>query len=263
MKKINKNTKKRIPTTKNVKKKRARTENYSVYLYRVLKQVQPGLSISSRAMSIMDSFMVHMKDHIAAEAGRLVRYTRRSTLTARDLMFAARLLLPGGLGLHAVGEGNKAIRSFMGSNVRTHIIGPSAAGHILTLETTSDPEAPSTSGNKGEVTSRHSDPSGSIELDDAAGTSMMEFSTTISTNDTTSSEPRTLPCSIESEDLNLRILEYSSTTGMDSSSLSKPRAPPCSRRSEGLPSTSGTVVPSSPSDAAASNSTGLKLCNIM
>uniref|UniRef100_A0A914SKJ1 Histone H2A/H2B/H3 domain-containing protein n=1 Tax=Parascaris equorum TaxID=6256 RepID=A0A914SKJ1_PAREQ len=40
------------------KKRRAhRKESYSVYVYRVLKQVHPDTGISSKAMSIMNSFV--------------------------------------------------------------------------------------------------------------------------------------------------------------------------------------------------------------
>ena len=37
------------------KKKRRRRESYSIYIYKVLKQVHPDTGISSKAMSIMNS----------------------------------------------------------------------------------------------------------------------------------------------------------------------------------------------------------------
>ena len=37
--------------------KRRRTETFSVYIYRVLKQVHPETGISKRSMSIMNSFI--------------------------------------------------------------------------------------------------------------------------------------------------------------------------------------------------------------
>jgi len=39
------------------KKKRKRLETYSIYIYKVLKQVHPDTGISSKAMSIMNSFV--------------------------------------------------------------------------------------------------------------------------------------------------------------------------------------------------------------
>jgi histone H2B len=38
------------------KKKRKRKESYAIYIYKVLKQVHPDTGISSKAMSIMNSF---------------------------------------------------------------------------------------------------------------------------------------------------------------------------------------------------------------
>uniref|UniRef100_A0ABI0NVN8 H2B clustered histone 19 n=1 Tax=Bos taurus TaxID=9913 RepID=A0ABI0NVN8_BOVIN len=39
------------------KRKRSRKESYSVYVYKVLKQVHPDTGISSKAMGIMNSFV--------------------------------------------------------------------------------------------------------------------------------------------------------------------------------------------------------------
>ncbi|XP_009705249.1 PREDICTED: histone H2B, gonadal-like, partial [Cariama cristata] len=39
------------------KRKPKRRETYSVYIYKVLKQVHPDTGISSKAMSIMNSFV--------------------------------------------------------------------------------------------------------------------------------------------------------------------------------------------------------------
>uniref|UniRef100_A0A0L8HGE0 Histone H2A/H2B/H3 domain-containing protein n=1 Tax=Octopus bimaculoides TaxID=37653 RepID=A0A0L8HGE0_OCTBM len=39
------------------KYKKKRKESYSIYIYKVLKQFQPNTSISSKAMSIMKSFV--------------------------------------------------------------------------------------------------------------------------------------------------------------------------------------------------------------
>ena len=53
------------------KKKRSkkRTESYSSYIYKVLKQVHPDTGISSKAMSIMNSFINDAFERIAVDAG--------------------------------------------------------------------------------------------------------------------------------------------------------------------------------------------------
>ena len=94
------------------KKKRRRRESYAIYIYKVLKQVHPDTGISSKAMSIMNSFVNDIFERIAAEASRLAHYNRRSTITSREIQTAVRLLLPGELAKHAVSEGTKAVTKY-------------------------------------------------------------------------------------------------------------------------------------------------------
>jgi histone H2B len=102
------------------KKRRRRRESYSIYIYKVLKQVHPDTGISSKAMSIMNSFVNDIFERIAAEASRLAHYNRRSTITSREIQTAVRLLLPGELAKHAVAkhavsEGTKAVTKYTSS----------------------------------------------------------------------------------------------------------------------------------------------------
>uniref|UniRef100_A0A8C5JBW3 Histone H2B n=1 Tax=Junco hyemalis TaxID=40217 RepID=A0A8C5JBW3_JUNHY len=136
------------------KRKRARKESYSIYVYKVLKQVHPDTGISSKAMSIMNSFvndiferiageasrLAHYNkrstitsgisskamgimnsfvndifERIAGEASRLAHYNKRSTITSREIQTAVRLLLPGELAKHAVSEGTKAVTKYTSS----------------------------------------------------------------------------------------------------------------------------------------------------
>ncbi|KAL8582468.1 hypothetical protein ACOMHN_064903 [Nucella lapillus] len=82
------------------KRKRKRKESYAIYIYKVLKQVHPDTGISSKAMSIMNSFVNDIFERIAAEASRLAHYNKRSTITSREIQTAVRLLLPGELAKH-------------------------------------------------------------------------------------------------------------------------------------------------------------------
>ncbi|CAK6439123.1 unnamed protein product, partial [Pipistrellus nathusii] len=56
------------------KRKRSRKESYSIYVCKVLKQVHPDTGISSKAMSIMNSFVNDIFERLAAEASRLAHY---------------------------------------------------------------------------------------------------------------------------------------------------------------------------------------------
>ena len=103
------------------KKKKKRTESYSSYIYKVLKQVHPDTGISSKAMSIMNSFINDAFERIAVEAGKLVRYNKKGTLSSREIQTAVRLILPGELAKHAVSEGTKAVTKCVRS-VRTPLM---------------------------------------------------------------------------------------------------------------------------------------------
>ena len=94
------------------KKRSRRTESYSSYIYKVLKQVHPDTGISKKGMSIMNSFINDIFERIATEAGKLVRYSKQATLSSRAIQSSVRLMLPGALALHAVSEGTKAVTKF-------------------------------------------------------------------------------------------------------------------------------------------------------
>ena len=55
-------------------RKKKRKESYAIYIYKVLKQVHPDTGISSKAMSIMNSFVNDIFERIAAESSRLAHY---------------------------------------------------------------------------------------------------------------------------------------------------------------------------------------------
>ncbi|XP_076274754.1 histone H2B-like [Rhynchophorus ferrugineus] len=97
------------------KKKRKRKESYAIYIYKILKQVDPDTGISNKAMSIMNYFVNDIFERIAAEASRLAHYNKVSTITSREIQTAVRLLLPGELAKHAVSEGTKAVTKYTSS----------------------------------------------------------------------------------------------------------------------------------------------------
>ncbi|DBA77898.1 hypothetical protein WJX79_005692 [Trebouxia sp. C0005] len=87
-------------------------ESYKIYIYKVLKQVHPDTGISSKAMSILNSFIADIFEKIAVETASLARYNKKPTVTSREIQTAVRLILPGELAKHAVSEGTKAVTKF-------------------------------------------------------------------------------------------------------------------------------------------------------
>jgi histone H2B len=98
------------------KRSKKRIESWSTYIYRVLKQVHPDTGISKKGMSIMNSFINDIFDRIASEAGRLTTFSKKATLSSREIQTAVRLMLPGELAKHAVSEGTKAVTKFSSSS---------------------------------------------------------------------------------------------------------------------------------------------------
>lgn len=97
---------------KKKKKQRRRRESYGLYIFKVLKQVHPDMGISSKAMGILNSFVNDIFERIASEASRLAQYSKKSTLSSREVQTAVKLLLPGELSKHAISEGTKAVSKY-------------------------------------------------------------------------------------------------------------------------------------------------------
>ena len=97
-------------STRTYKKKR--TETFNLYIFKVLKQVHPDIGMSKRAMNVMNGFVHDTFDRIANEAGNIVKYNKRSTMDARAVQCACKLVLPGELAKHAETEANKAVHKY-------------------------------------------------------------------------------------------------------------------------------------------------------
>mmetsp|Transcript_18264 Transcript_18264/g.28379 ORF Transcript_18264/g.28379 Transcript_18264/m.28379 type:complete len:103 (+) Transcript_18264:5077-5385(+) len=95
--------------------KKKRVESYSIYIYRVLRQVHRQIGVSSKAMSIMNSFVADLFESIIHESSKLAHYNKSKTLTAREIQTAIRLLIPGELAKHSIAEGTKAISKYKSS----------------------------------------------------------------------------------------------------------------------------------------------------
>ena len=81
---------------------KARKETYSSYIYKVLKQTHPDTGISQKSMSILNSFVNDIFERIATEASKLAAYNKKSTISAREIQTAVRLILPGELAKHCL-----------------------------------------------------------------------------------------------------------------------------------------------------------------
>lgn len=94
------------------KRRKRRVESDCSYIFKVLKQVHPEIGMSNKGMATMESYVADVRGRIMLEANRLVRYNGKTTLGAREIQTAARLVIPGELGKHAISEGTKAVTKF-------------------------------------------------------------------------------------------------------------------------------------------------------
>ena len=97
-------------------RKRKPVESYQSYIQKVLTEVHPDTKISNKGMLVMNAFAQDIFDRIATEAGKIVRYNKRGTLSSREVQTAVRLIVPGELAKHAVSEGTKAVTKYTSSS---------------------------------------------------------------------------------------------------------------------------------------------------
>ncbi|KAL0581701.1 hypothetical protein V5O48_000283 [Marasmius crinis-equi] len=100
------------------KRKKSRKETYSSYIYKVLKQVHPDTGISNKAMAILNSFVNDIFERIATEASKLATYSKKSTISSREIQTSVRLILPGELAKHAISEGTKSVTKYSSAGAK-------------------------------------------------------------------------------------------------------------------------------------------------
>ena len=93
--------------------KKSKPENFRLYINRVLKKVYPDVSISSGAAGVVNGLIFDMLQRISADAGKVVAFNKKSTMTARELEAAVTMVLPGALAHQATYEAKKAVTTFI------------------------------------------------------------------------------------------------------------------------------------------------------
>ena len=94
------------------KSKEPNQECYQSYIHRVLKQINPDMGISSKAINQVNGVLVHQMNKFIDLSANVARTGKKSTLAARHVQAATNVLLPFELATHAVSEGTKAVAKF-------------------------------------------------------------------------------------------------------------------------------------------------------
>ena len=97
------------------RRKKHNTDLLSIYIFKVLKSLNNDVSITKKAMSVMNSLLLDIFDKLATESRRLVKYNKTCTLGSREIQTSVRLLIPGELSKHAMTEGAKALAKLKGA----------------------------------------------------------------------------------------------------------------------------------------------------
>lgn len=106
------------------KKPKINDSNFKLYIHKVLKQVRKKnelLTISKKAMIIVNDFMIDVFQRIAGEASKLARMdksrngNKNSILSSHHIQTAVHFHLPGELWKHAKSEGTKAVQKYWDS----------------------------------------------------------------------------------------------------------------------------------------------------
>jgi len=96
-------------------KKKLANESYRIYVYKVMKDMHPELSISSEAMSVLNDFVKDMFSRLARKSSENAKDCGKNTMSAHEVKAATLMLLTGQLGQHAACEGAKAVEKFSSS----------------------------------------------------------------------------------------------------------------------------------------------------
>ncbi len=112
---VKKITKKRNNSFNQTIRRKKRKESFSLYIYKVLKEIcisKEAKGINKKAMNIMNSMVHDIFEQITQQASQLLRYTKKRTLTYKEVETCVKLLFPLDLAQHAIQEGRKAIEKF-------------------------------------------------------------------------------------------------------------------------------------------------------
>ena len=104
-------TKSTKKATKTTKRSARRKTSFASYISKVLKNASPKtkLTLSGKAVRILNSLVLDQFDRIATEAASLARSAKKSTLGSREAQAAIRVLFPAELAKHALAEGTRAV----------------------------------------------------------------------------------------------------------------------------------------------------------
>jgi histone H2B len=91
------------------KRKKHKSQGFTTYIHRVLKQVHPENGITKKALQQLNSMLSIIAEEFYLRCRKMTIHIDKKTISSREVQSVTRLLLPDELAKHAVSEGTKAI----------------------------------------------------------------------------------------------------------------------------------------------------------
>lgn len=96
------------------KKKTTKTNGrgYGLYIHKVGKRIAPTATISAAALDLVNELVMQLETRVSRSAFEMAAFSKKSTLSARHVQTATKLIFPREMGGLAIGEGTKATTRF-------------------------------------------------------------------------------------------------------------------------------------------------------
>ncbi|KMZ62973.1 hypothetical protein ZOSMA_42G00130 [Zostera marina] len=91
------------------KKKKRNYKSYKNYIKRLLKNMYPEITLTSKSLRVMDECVADMLRRIADETRRCAEKTKKKTIKVNDIIASVKLVYKGDLAINAIVEGKKAL----------------------------------------------------------------------------------------------------------------------------------------------------------
>ena len=101
-----------VDEAKKSRRRKKSEPTYGSYIYKVHKQTNPALGVSSKAVTHVNEIVCHILMLATIKSAQVAKCGKKSTLSAKHVQAAVPLLMGWELSSHAVSEGTKAVSRF-------------------------------------------------------------------------------------------------------------------------------------------------------
>lgn len=93
--------------------KKSRTEpSYGSYIHKVSKQIHPDLSVSRGTVETTNAMVEYIVKLLTQQSVKVAVVAKKTTLSARHVQAACRIVMPNEIASHGISEGCKALTKY-------------------------------------------------------------------------------------------------------------------------------------------------------